>query len=155
MGKTLTLKPDLSTVPQPIESIRWKYDSDLVLDGTPDSVTYFGSFRNRTTLNTQTLQLDIKRLILADSGLFSVETNAGPIGTYDVTVISKCVGVLQFVCVCMSVGWWVGSVYWSEKTRKSLEKNRTLLSSLGHQRQDLISVLVFFSPDQSPLQSPV
>ena len=103
MGKTLTLKPDLSTVPQPIESIRWKYDSDLVLDGPPDSVTYFGSFSGRTTLNTQTLQLDIKRLILADSGLFSVETNAGPIAAYNVTVISKCVGVLQFVCVCVCV----------------------------------------------------
>ncbi|KAG7254865.1 hypothetical protein CRUP_030290 [Coryphaenoides rupestris] len=48
---------------------------------------YFGSYKNRTHLNIETLQLDIHHLTLADSGTFSVETDEGTVGTYPVQVI--------------------------------------------------------------------
>ncbi|CAL8406902.1 unnamed protein product [Arctogadus glacialis] len=87
VGTTLTLEPDVSTVPQPINSIRWKYGYVLVVDWDPSGHTYYGSFRGRTTLDPQTLRLDINRLTLADSGQFSLETNHGTVGTHEVKVI--------------------------------------------------------------------
>ncbi|CAL8283520.1 unnamed protein product [Gadus morhua 'NCC'] len=87
VGTTLTLEPDVSTVQQPIDSIMWKYGTNLVVDWDPSGHTYFGSFRGRTTLDPRTLRLDINRLTLADSGQFSVETNHRGVGTYEVKVI--------------------------------------------------------------------
>ena len=91
VGTTLTLEPDVSTVPQPINSIRWKYGTGLVVDWDPSSHTYYGSFKGRTTLDPKTLRLVINRLTLADSGQFSLETNLGTVGSHEVKVISKCV----------------------------------------------------------------
>ena len=101
VGTTLTLEPDVSTVPQPINSIRWKYGTGLVVDWDPSGLTYYGSFKGRTTLDPQTLRLVINRLTLADSGQFSLETNLGTVGSHEVKVISKCVCVRSartFVC---------------------------------------------------------
>uniref|UniRef100_A0A8C5B7M4 Ig-like domain-containing protein n=1 Tax=Gadus morhua TaxID=8049 RepID=A0A8C5B7M4_GADMO len=88
VGTTLTLEPDVSTVPQPINTIRWKYGTGLVVDWDPSGHTYFGSFEGRTTLDPKTLQLVINRLTLADSGQFSLETNLGTVGTHEVKVIN-------------------------------------------------------------------
>uniref|UniRef100_A0A8C5C8H8 Ig-like domain-containing protein n=1 Tax=Gadus morhua TaxID=8049 RepID=A0A8C5C8H8_GADMO len=87
VGTTLTLEPDVSTVPRPINSIRWKYGTALVVDWDPSGHTYYGSFKGRTTLDPQTLRLDINRLTLADSGQFSLETNLGTVGSHEVNVI--------------------------------------------------------------------
>ncbi|XP_056443551.1 uncharacterized protein LOC130380389 isoform X3 [Gadus chalcogrammus] len=87
VGTTLTLEPDVSTVEKPIYSIRWKCGTALVVDWDLSGHTYYGSFRGRTTLDPQTLRFDINRLTLADSGQFSLETNLGIVGTYEVKVI--------------------------------------------------------------------
>ncbi|CAL8406886.1 unnamed protein product [Arctogadus glacialis] len=87
VGTTLTLEPDVSTVPQPINSIRWRYGTNLAVDWDSSSSTYYGSFRGRITLDPLTLRLDINRLTLADSGQFSLETNHGTVGTHEVKVI--------------------------------------------------------------------
>ncbi|XP_056443557.1 uncharacterized protein LOC130380391 isoform X6 [Gadus chalcogrammus] len=87
VGTTLTLEPDVSTVQNPIDSIRWKYGTALVVDWDPSGHTYYGSFRGRTTLDPQTLRLVINPLTLADSGQFSLETNLGTVGTHEVKVI--------------------------------------------------------------------
>ncbi|KAG7254828.1 hypothetical protein CRUP_006589 [Coryphaenoides rupestris] len=87
-GGTLSLKPNVSTVHKPITFIRWKKDSDWVVDwNAPDDMMYFGSYKNRANLNIETLQLDINRLTLADSGTFSLETDKGTARTYQVQVI--------------------------------------------------------------------
>ena len=101
VGTTLTLEPDVSTVQKPINSIRWKHGTSLVVDWDPSGLAYYGSFKRRTTLDPQTLLLVINRLTLAESGQFSLETNLGTVGTHEVKVISKCVCVRcarTFVC---------------------------------------------------------
>ena len=101
VGTPLTLEPDVSTVKKPVNSIRWKYGTSLVVDWDQSGHTYYGSFKGRTTLDPDTLRLDIDRLTLADGGQFSLETNLGTVGTDEVKVISKCVCVRcarTFVC---------------------------------------------------------
>uniref|UniRef100_A0A8C5AX60 Uncharacterized protein n=1 Tax=Gadus morhua TaxID=8049 RepID=A0A8C5AX60_GADMO len=104
VGTTLTLEPDVSTVQKPINSIRWKHGTSLVVDWDPSSLTYYGSFRGRTTLDPQTLWLVINRLTLADSGQFSLETNLGTLAmaliktqplVCDVTCALKCTADTQ------------------------------------------------------------
>ncbi|XP_056443559.1 uncharacterized protein LOC130380392 isoform X2 [Gadus chalcogrammus] len=87
VGTTLTLEPDVSAVKKPIDTIRWKYGTALVVDWDPSGHPYYGSFKGRTTLDPQTLRLVINHLTLADSGQFSVETNLGRVGTHEVKVI--------------------------------------------------------------------
>ncbi|CAL8389568.1 unnamed protein product [Boreogadus saida] len=86
-GTTLTLEPDVSAVPQPINSIRWKYGSNLVVDWDSSGSTYYGSFNGRTTLDPQTLRLVINHLTLADTKQYSLETNLGTFETHEVKVI--------------------------------------------------------------------
>jgi len=64
---------------------------------------YFGIYKKRTHLNIETLQLEIHRLTLADSGTFSLETEKGTVGTYLVQVIRKCVCVFVTLSVCVCV----------------------------------------------------
>ena len=107
VGTTLTLEPDVSAVPQPITTIRWKYGTNLVVDWIPSCSVYYGSFKGRTTFVPETMRLVINRLTLVDSGQFSLETNRGIHVTYEVKVISKCVCVCVvhvLLCVCVSVG---------------------------------------------------
>uniref|UniRef100_A0A8C5BE62 Ig-like domain-containing protein n=1 Tax=Gadus morhua TaxID=8049 RepID=A0A8C5BE62_GADMO len=99
VGTPLTLEPDVSTVPQPINTIRWKYGTGLVVDWDPSGHTYYGSFKGRTTLDPKTLWLVINRLTLADSGQFSLETNLGTFGTHEVKVINCFRAVLIASCV--------------------------------------------------------
>ena len=100
VGTTLTLVPDPSAVKHPVKSIRWKYGTSLVLDWAPDKLIPYGTFKDRTTLDPQTQQLDINGLTMADSGQFILETDKGTVGTYEVKVISK------YVCtVCLCIGW--------------------------------------------------
>uniref|UniRef100_A0A8C5B2W2 Ig-like domain-containing protein n=1 Tax=Gadus morhua TaxID=8049 RepID=A0A8C5B2W2_GADMO len=87
VGTPLTLEPDVSTVKKPVNSIRWKYGTSLVVDWDQSGHTYYGSFKGRTTLDPDTLRLDIDRLTLADGGQFSLETNLGTVGTDEVKVI--------------------------------------------------------------------
>uniref|UniRef100_A0A8C4Z4Q7 Ig-like domain-containing protein n=1 Tax=Gadus morhua TaxID=8049 RepID=A0A8C4Z4Q7_GADMO len=87
LGTKLTLEKDIPTVPQPINYISWKQGSDLVVSWTPSVPEYYGSFIGRTTLDPKTLQLDINSLTFNDRGRFSLDTNYGPSGTYDVEVI--------------------------------------------------------------------
>ncbi|CAL8283549.1 unnamed protein product [Gadus morhua 'NCC'] len=89
VGTPLTLEPDVSTVKKPVNSIRWKYGTSLVVDWDQSGHTYYGSFRGRTTLDPDTLRLDIDRLTLADGGQFSLETNLGTVGTDEVKVIKS------------------------------------------------------------------
>ena len=109
VGTTLSLEPELSVVDQPVSSIRWKHGTSLVLDWAPGNQLYYGTFRGRTTLDPQTLRLDINSSTIADSGRFILETNKGTFGTHEVKVISKCLCVCMrcacnFMCLCVSVG---------------------------------------------------
>ncbi|KAK0145130.1 hypothetical protein N1851_015984 [Merluccius polli] len=88
-GQTLTLEPG-KTVQQSIKIIRWKYNGNLVVNWNgPDRVTYYEKFKGRTTLDAETLKLEIKDLTLSDGGKFSLETEKGPVNSYEVKVISK------------------------------------------------------------------
>ncbi|KAK0145128.1 hypothetical protein N1851_015982 [Merluccius polli] len=76
--QTLTLRKCV-TVQQPIKIIRWKHNGNLVVNwNSPDTVTYYGEFKGRTTLDAETLKLEIKDLTLSDGGTFSLETDKGP-----------------------------------------------------------------------------
>ena len=97
VGTTLSLEPELSVVDQPVSSIRWKHGTSLVVDWAPDNLIYYGTFKGRTTLDPQTLQLDIHHLTMADSGQYTWEMYSDTYETFNVTVISKC------VCVCVCV----------------------------------------------------
>ncbi|KAK0145121.1 hypothetical protein N1851_015975 [Merluccius polli] len=88
-GQTLTLEPGV-TVQQPIKIIRWKHNGNLVVDWNgPDWVKYYGKFEGRTTLDEETLKLEIKDLTLSDGGTFSLETEKGPVNSYEVKVIKN------------------------------------------------------------------
>ena len=99
VGTTLTLVPDPSAVQRPVKSIRWKYGTSLVLDWASDNLIYYGSFSGRTTLDPQTLRLDINSSTMADSGDFTLETNSGTVKTYEVEVISK------YTCILCVYTW--------------------------------------------------
>ncbi|KAK0145127.1 hypothetical protein N1851_015981 [Merluccius polli] len=87
-GQTLTLRK-CKTVQQPITIIRWKHNGNLMVNWiSPDRVTYYGKFKGRTTLDAETLKLEIKDLTLSDGGTFSLETEKGPVNSYEVGVIS-------------------------------------------------------------------
>jgi len=110
-GDTLSLTPDVSTIEKPFGHSIWRMKGWVAENkqkgGGPPK--YFGSYENRTHLNNETLQLDIDRLTVADSGTFSLEIDDAPVGRYPVKVIRKCVCVCLCVSVCLllCVGGWV------------------------------------------------
>ena len=102
------------TVQPPIKIIRWKHNGNLVANwNSPDKFTYYGQFKGRTTLDAETLKLKIKDLTLSDSGTFSLETEKGPVNSYEVKVISKYV----YAGVWVSVGG-MGTISWPESPKK-------------------------------------
>ncbi|CAI5654977.1 unnamed protein product [Oreochromis niloticus] len=75
VGDTLQLSPQ--PVSAEITSILWKYDKNLLADWEKGLIdlTYYSKFKGRTTLNTDTGELEIRNLTAEDSGLYSVEIN--------------------------------------------------------------------------------
>uniref|UniRef100_A0A4W5JP82 Ig-like domain-containing protein n=1 Tax=Hucho hucho TaxID=62062 RepID=A0A4W5JP82_9TELE len=78
VGGELLLKPDKSTVPDPITSILWKHGKNKVAEWDKDfgGLDIYAAFINRTTLNQTTGELRITGLTKTDSGVYSVEFNS-------------------------------------------------------------------------------
>ncbi|TDH01628.1 hypothetical protein EPR50_G00182320 [Perca flavescens] len=77
---TLDLRP---RPPEPLTSIVWRINGDLLAEWIKDQVTgqelvpltYYRSFRGRTTLDVTTGRLVINNMAKADMGVYSVEVN--------------------------------------------------------------------------------
>ncbi|XP_033469646.2 SLAM family member 9-like [Epinephelus lanceolatus] len=71
---TLELRPPSS---EPISYILWKFQGNLLGEWVKDKVdlTYYSTFKGRTTLDTNTGRLEISSMTKADVGLYSVEIN--------------------------------------------------------------------------------
>ncbi|XP_039640078.1 uncharacterized protein LOC120548121 [Perca fluviatilis] len=77
---TMDLRPP---PPEPLYNILWKRSGDLVAEWIKDQVTgsvlvpltYYRTFRDRTTLDLTTGRLVIKHMTKADTGVYSVEVN--------------------------------------------------------------------------------
>uniref|UniRef100_A0A4W5P0T6 Ig-like domain-containing protein n=1 Tax=Hucho hucho TaxID=62062 RepID=A0A4W5P0T6_9TELE len=90
VGGELLLKPDKSTVPDPITSILWKHGKDKVAEWDKDfgSLEIYGAFKGRTTLDQTTGELKISGLMTTDRGVYSVEFNSKLLDkTYKLSVI--------------------------------------------------------------------
>ncbi|XP_040905527.1 uncharacterized protein LOC121189460 isoform X3 [Toxotes jaculatrix] len=86
-GGTLIMVPPYSGS---ITSILWKYNGNLVAEWLSSNLEYYGTFKDRTTLNTTTAHLKITDMREADSGLYTVEINfMAQDQEYDVKVIKK------------------------------------------------------------------
>uniref|UniRef100_A0A8C7VG49 Ig-like domain-containing protein n=1 Tax=Oncorhynchus mykiss TaxID=8022 RepID=A0A8C7VG49_ONCMY len=90
VGGELVLKPDKSTVPDPITSILWKHGKNKVAEWDKDfgGLDIYGAFKNHTTLDNTTGELRISGLKKTDSGVYSVEFNSKLLDqTYTLSVI--------------------------------------------------------------------
>uniref|UniRef100_A0A4W5JAS8 Ig-like domain-containing protein n=1 Tax=Hucho hucho TaxID=62062 RepID=A0A4W5JAS8_9TELE len=90
VGGELLLKPDKSTVPDPITSILWKHGKNKVAEWDNDfgGLDVYAAFINRTTLDQTTGELRISGLMTTDSGVYSVEFNSKLLDkTYTLSVI--------------------------------------------------------------------
>ncbi|XP_044070029.1 SLAM family member 9-like [Siniperca chuatsi] len=89
VGGKLVLRPSVSVS---LTSILWKHKGDLLAEwvqGDP-TVTYYRSFKGRTTLEKTTGHLEINNMSMADQGRYSLEiNNAVHPPDYDVKVIKK------------------------------------------------------------------
>uniref|UniRef100_A0A8C9Z841 Ig-like domain-containing protein n=1 Tax=Sander lucioperca TaxID=283035 RepID=A0A8C9Z841_SANLU len=74
---TLDVRPP---PPEPLGDVLWKIDGNLVAEWVKDKVpvTYYRTFRGRTTLDVTTGRLVIKDMTKADMGVYSVEVNRKP-----------------------------------------------------------------------------
>lgn len=93
VGDTLTLTSDNSSFSDSIKRITWKLGKNKVaemdLDFVPNVVNY-GSFKDRTTLDTQTGKLVIADLRTSDTGVYSLELNGKEQNTsFYILVMSK------------------------------------------------------------------
>ncbi|XP_045553795.1 uncharacterized protein isoform X4 [Salmo salar] len=89
VGGELVLKPDKSTVTDPITSIAWKHGKNKVAEWDKDfgGLDIYAAFKNRTTLDQTTGELRISGLMKTDSGVYSVEFNSKlPDKTYKLSV---------------------------------------------------------------------
>nr|XP_020462360.1 uncharacterized protein LOC109963828 [Monopterus albus] len=75
VGGSLELRPQPEQTA--ITSIVWRHNGDLVAEWVDKEspLTYWGSFKGRTTLNTTTGRLEIRNMGKNDTGLFTVEIN--------------------------------------------------------------------------------
>ncbi|XP_045553802.1 uncharacterized protein [Salmo salar] len=90
VGGVLVLKPDKSTVTDPITSIVWKHGKNKVAEWDKDfgGLDIYAAFKNRTTLDQTTGELRISGLMKTDSGVYSVEFNSKLLDkTYKLSVI--------------------------------------------------------------------
>ncbi|XP_055764108.1 uncharacterized protein LOC129840334 [Salvelinus fontinalis] len=85
----LLLKPDKSTLPDPITSMLWKHGKNKVAEWYKDyGLDIYGAFKERTTLDQNTGELRISGLMKTDSGVYSVEFNSKLLDkTYTLSVI--------------------------------------------------------------------
>ncbi|XP_029596618.1 uncharacterized protein LOC115179340 isoform X1 [Salmo trutta] len=91
VGGELVLKPDKSTVPDPITSILWKHGKYKVAewDNAFGGLDIYAAFKDRTTLDQTTGELRISGLMKTDSGVYSVEFNSKLFDkTYTLSVIN-------------------------------------------------------------------
>lgn len=89
VGGKLELRPQPSAA---ITNILWKHNSNLLAEWVQGQIelTYYSTFKGRTTLNTTTGRLEIKNMVEADAGLYLVEINShvqSP--SYNVKVIKE------------------------------------------------------------------
>ncbi|XP_040905526.1 uncharacterized protein LOC121189460 isoform X1 [Toxotes jaculatrix] len=86
-GGTLVMAPPYSG---PITNILWKHNGNLVVQWLSSGLEYYGRFKDRTTLDTTTANLEITGMKEADSGLYTVEINfVAQDQEYDVKVIKN------------------------------------------------------------------
>ncbi|XP_040035393.2 lymphocyte function-associated antigen 3 [Gasterosteus aculeatus] len=86
--RTFEVRPPVT---EPIESIVWKFNSDLAAEWTDTSpLEIYPKFKTRTDLNTTTGSLVIKHMTKDDTGEYSVEINRQlQGGKYDMKWIRK------------------------------------------------------------------
>uniref|UniRef100_A0A674BFS2 Ig-like domain-containing protein n=1 Tax=Salmo trutta TaxID=8032 RepID=A0A674BFS2_SALTR len=92
VGGELVLKPDKSTVTDPITSILWKHGKYKVAEWDKDfgGLDIYAAFKDRTTLDQTTGELRISGLMKTDSGVYSVEFNSKLFDkTYTLSVINS------------------------------------------------------------------
>uniref|UniRef100_A0A8C7PDX4 Ig-like domain-containing protein n=1 Tax=Oncorhynchus mykiss TaxID=8022 RepID=A0A8C7PDX4_ONCMY len=90
VGGELVLKPDKSTVTDPITSILWKHGKNKVAEWDKDfgGLDIYAAFKERTTLDQTSGELRIRGLKKTDSGVYSVEFNSKLLHkTYTLSVI--------------------------------------------------------------------
>ncbi|XP_070969183.1 cell adhesion molecule CEACAM1-like [Oncorhynchus clarkii lewisi] len=90
VGGELVLKPDKSTVTDPITSILWKHGKNKVAEWDKDfgGLDIYAAFKNHTTLDQTSGELRISGLKKTDSGVYSVEFNSKLLDqTYTLSVI--------------------------------------------------------------------
>ncbi|XP_038588741.1 uncharacterized protein LOC119913396 [Micropterus salmoides] len=89
VGGNLELRPQPSAA---ITNILWKHNNNLLAEWVEGAIhlTYYSTFKDRTTLNTTTGRLEIKNMGEADAGLYLVEINShAQSPSYDVKVIKE------------------------------------------------------------------
>uniref|UniRef100_A0A4W6BZ05 Immunoglobulin subtype domain-containing protein n=1 Tax=Lates calcarifer TaxID=8187 RepID=A0A4W6BZ05_LATCA len=87
LGAALTLRPTFSGS---ITGIVWKLNGDLVAEWLNNEFEYYGTFRDRTTLDPTTGELVVKNVAVADAGLYTVEINSNVQSQkYQVEVMKK------------------------------------------------------------------
>uniref|UniRef100_A0A673YEX4 Immunoglobulin V-set domain-containing protein n=1 Tax=Salmo trutta TaxID=8032 RepID=A0A673YEX4_SALTR len=91
----LVLKPDMSTVTDPITSILWKNGKMKVAEWDKDFVglDIYAAFKGHTTLDQTTGELRVTGLMKPDSGVYSVEFNS--------KLLDKTYTLSVSVCVCV------------------------------------------------------
>uniref|UniRef100_A0A3Q2UZI6 Ig-like domain-containing protein n=1 Tax=Haplochromis burtoni TaxID=8153 RepID=A0A3Q2UZI6_HAPBU len=75
VGETLQLSPQ--PVSERIYSVVWKYGKYLLAEWVKDQIplTYYSRFNGRTTVNTDTGELEIRNMTAADNEVYTVEIN--------------------------------------------------------------------------------
>ncbi|XP_038587735.1 lymphocyte function-associated antigen 3-like [Micropterus salmoides] len=89
VGGNLELRPQPSAA---ITNILWKHNNNLLAEWVQGAInlTYYSTFKGRTTLDTTTGRLEIKKMVEADAGQYVVEINShvqSP--SYNVKVIKE------------------------------------------------------------------
>nr|XP_020462372.1 uncharacterized protein LOC109963836 [Monopterus albus] len=89
VGGSLELRPQPEHTA--ITGIVWRHNGDLVAEWVDkDSpLTYWGVFKGRTTLNTTTGRLEIRKMSKDDAGLFTVEINKVQNESYAARVVKE------------------------------------------------------------------
>ena len=107
-GIRVELLPDSRAVPEHITEIQWKHGHIMVAEWLKRfgefGVDYYGTFRNRTTLDTVTGRLVINNMTVEDIGVYSLKiNNKNHNKTYLMKEMSKCSWSLWICrCYCLS-----------------------------------------------------
>ena len=105
IGIRVELLPDSRAVPEHLTDIVWKHGPNLAAEWFQGlGLDYYRTFKNRTTLDTDTGRLVINNMTVEDIGVYSVELNGKKHDkTYLMKEMSKCIWSLWISrCYCLS-----------------------------------------------------